>query len=91
MSTADPVVSTVNDITSQIVTYTPAVAAAVQAAEMTGASGQSKKQAVLNAIQAGSQLAAGVPQPQVAAISSLVNLVVSIFNALGVFSHKPGN
>lgn len=40
------------------------------------------------AIQAGSELGENVPVPQVAAISGLINLVVSIFNALGIFRHK---
>lgn len=93
MSTPSPtpasgVVGTVNDITSQIVTYTPAVVAGVQAAEVSGASGESKLTAVIDGIQKGSQVAEGIPVPSVAAIAGLVNLVVSIFNALGVFKHK---
>ncbi len=36
-------------------------------------------------------MAAGIPVPQVAAIAALVNLSVSIFNALGIFKKKaPG-
>ncbi len=88
MSTTDPVTHTVNQITAQVVTYTPAVVAGVQAAEMSGASGESKLQAVIDGIQAGSAGLVNTPVPQVAAIAALVNLVVSIFNALGVFKHK---
>lgn len=80
--------STVNTITSDVASFTPAVLAGVQAAEQSTASGADKKQAVLNAIQAGSAEGTKIAIPQVAAISGLIDLVVSIFNALGVFSHK---
>lgn len=82
------VTGTVNQITADIVQYTPAVVAGVQAAEQSSASGQDKKQAVLDAIQAGSAAASSIPVPQVAAIAGLINLVVSIFNSLGIFKHK---
>lgn len=80
--------ATVNDITNQIVAYTPAVIAGVQAAEVTGVSGASKLQAVIAGIQEGSQIAEGIPVPAVSAIAGLVNLVVSIFNAVGLFKHS---
>jgi len=81
--------NTVNDITSGILIYTPAVIAGVQAAEATNASGPDKLGAVLAGIQAGSGVLAGstTANGDVKAISGLVNLVVSIFNALGVFKH----
>lgn len=87
-SATPPLNPTIAAITTQTLTYTPAVIAGVQAAETSLASGPSKQQAVINAILAGSQAAEGVPNPNVAAIAALVNLTVSIFNALGLFKHK---
>lgn len=81
-------VQAVSMIDTQVATYAPAVIAGVQAAEHSGASGNDKKQAVIDAVLAGSQAAEGAPVPQVAAIAGLVNLVVSIFNSLGIFKHK---
>jgi flagellar biosynthesis protein FliQ len=80
--------STVNTITNETLTYAPAVLAGVQVAETTGASGSSKLQAVVNGVLAASQAGEAVPNATVAGISALVNLVVSIFNATGIFSHK---
>jgi hypothetical protein len=87
------VAGTANQISNQIVAYAPAVIAGVQAAEQAGlqnpaATGADKANAVLVGIQAGSAGLAQTAQPDVAAISALINLCVSIFNALGVFSHK---
>lgn len=84
MSTA----STINTITTQTLSYAPAVIAGVQAAELSGASGETKAQAVVNAVLAGSGAAESATNPNVAGIASLVNLFVSIFNATGLFSHK---
>lgn len=80
--------STISAITTQTLTYAPAVIAGVQAAETTGASGTSKLQAVVNGVLAGSQALEGAPNPDVAGIAALVNLFVSIFNATGIFGHK---
>ncbi len=80
--------STVTEITAQVSTYTPAVLAGVQAAEQSGAAGSDKKAAVLAGIQAGAKVGESIPAPIVSGISSLIDLVVSIFNALGLFSHK---
>lgn len=80
--------TTISAITTQTLTYAPAVIAGVQAAETTGASGTSKLQAVVNGVLAGSQALEGAPNPDVAGIAALVNLFVSIFNATGIFSHK---
>lgn len=82
------VTSTVTAIDQGILTYVPAVIAGVQAAEVSGAAGDLKAKAVMDGIQVGSQALAQVNQPNVAAIAGLINLVVSIFNALGVFNHK---
>ncbi len=86
---ASKIVATVDQITAQVATYTPAVIAAVQVAQATSASGEDKLNAVVNAILAGSQIGEAVPVPQVAAISALVNLTVSILKSLGVFHKKP--
>lgn len=82
------ITSTVTQIDNQVLTYVPAVLAGVQAAEQSGASGQSKKQAVLDGVLAGAKAGESVQIPQVAAISGLIDLIVSIFNALGVFKKK---
>jgi hypothetical protein len=85
------IVSTINQIDTQAATYAPAAIVGIQAAEAaglaTGATGQQKAQAVLDGILAGARVAEGVPVPQVAAIAGLIDLCVSIFNALGVFNH----
>ena len=88
--------STVATITADVTQYIPAVGAGVQAAEMAAraaeaqgitVSGEQKANAVLQGIQAGAgTLAQGTGQ--VAAISGLINLFVSIFNSLGIFDHK---
>lgn len=82
------VVNAITVIDTQILAYLPAVIAGTQAAEQSTASGAAKLQAVVNGILAGSAIEAGSPNVNVAAVASLVNLVVSIFNATGVFSHK---
>ena len=81
--------STILGITQQEAAYTPAVIAAVQAAEASGAAGATKKQAVIDAIIAGSRQAESVSNPNVAAIAAMVDLTVSIFNITGLFSRKP--
>jgi len=80
--------STVNQINTQTLQYAPAAMAGIMAAEQSTASGESKLQAVLDGIQAGAHAGEQIPQPQVAAIAGMINLFVSIFNALGVFKHK---
>jgi hypothetical protein len=81
--------TSVNHITAETLAYTPAIIAAMQAAESTQASGEKKQQAVVNAIIAGSAaLAQGAPKPNVQAVAGLVNLFASIFNGLGVFKKK---
>lgn len=86
-------VSTVTQIETQTLTYAPAAIAGIQAAEaggqIVGAAGPSKLSAVLSGIAAGAQVGEAIPVPQVAAISGMINLFVSIFNALGIFKHAP--
>ena len=79
---------TIQAITTDTLEYVPAVAAGVQAAELSSASGATKQQAVVNAIIAGSGALETGPNPNVDAIAALTNLFVSIFNATGIFSHK---
>lgn len=86
--------STVNTITTGVVQYAPAVIAGIQAAEATGTvSGQSKQAAVVSAVLNGVEVGSGAlensPNPTVAGVASLVNLFVSIFNALGIFKKSP--
>lgn len=88
-SNQQPLNPTIAAITSNTLSYAPAVVAGVQAAEITGASGATKQQAVINGILAGSQALEIAPNPNVAAIAALINLFVSIFNATGIFHHAP--
>lgn len=68
-------------------------AAAVHAAGGPNLSGADKKNLVVTSILAGVQVAAQageqIPNPYVATISALIDGVVAIFNASGVFNHKP--
>lgn len=82
------VVTTVDQIDAQTLTYIPAVIAGMHAAEQSTAAGATKKQAVLDAIQAGAQAGESVQAPQVAAIAGMIDMFASIFKALGVFRHK---
>jgi len=82
--------NTINQITAAELQYAPAVLAGVQAAEVSGASGSAKAQAVIDGIMTGAGALAqtqGIP-PSVSGIAALVNLTVSILNALGVFRKK---
>jgi len=74
-------------IDQQAANYTPAVIAAIQAAEALGvtATGTQKATAVVTAV---SQTLEGSANPNVAGIAALVNLSVMIANLLGVFKHK---
>lgn len=68
-------------------------AAAVHAAGGPVLSGADKKALVTSSIFAGVQIAAQageqIPNVYVATVSTLIDGFVSIFNASGVFSHKP--
>lgn len=67
--------------------YVPYVSAAVQQVEATNAAlpGATKKQIVMASIQAAAKVGQQVPEAHVAVISTLIDLVVSILNASGVF------
>ncbi len=85
----------VTQITAGTLQYAPAVIAGIQAAEaaaqQTAATGAQKHDAVLNGILQGIQVGSGALAQgtgQVAAISGLINLFVSIFNGLNLFHHS---
>jgi len=81
--------STVATITQNELLYAPAVLAGVQAAEAVAADapGHAKADAVLTGIMTGSAALATnkATPPSVAGIAALINLSVSILNALGIF------
>jgi len=59
---------------------------AVEAA-LKGAPGQTKKQTVMAAIGAAAAVGETLPEDHVKLVSALVDQVVGVFNASGVFSH----
>ncbi len=72
-------------------TYTPAVLAAIQAAEAlapAGTTGPTKFNVVMTALGAGSQALESAPNANVAGIAALVNLGVMIGNLFGGLFHK---
>ncbi len=81
----------VEKITAQTMVYLPAVMAGVMVAQESDAAGADKHAAVLDAVIAGSGALAGAAgaNPDVAAVSGLINLAVSILKALGVFKRRP--
>lgn len=85
----------VTTITNETLQYAPAVIAGIQAAELTGATGQSKQAAVVSSVLNGVEVGSGVlessPNPTVAGVALLVNMFVSIFKALnfGPFKQSP--
>lgn len=85
---ADTLNPTIAAITTQTVAYTPAVLAAVQAAELSNANGTTKLQSVVTGVLGATQVLEAAPNPNVAAVAALTNLVVGILNSLGVFNHK---
>jgi hypothetical protein len=82
--------TTLNNISAQTLAYAPVALSAISSVEAADAAipGVTKKQIAVNMILAGSQIAEGVPVPSVAAAGLLINLLVSILNATGIFSHK---
>lgn len=86
MSGSVPSVPT--QITQAELAYLPATIAAVQVAEASGAAGETKKQAVMSALVSGAgALATASADPKVAAISALVELVLTVLNGT-LFRHK---
>jgi hypothetical protein len=75
-----------NQILQTEYTFAPTIAALVQVAEMTGASGPDKLQAVVQI--ASNALSATPVPPTVAAITQVVNMTVALFNTL-LWKRKP--
>lgn len=73
-----------------IVMYLPSVLHCVMAVEAAigAGKGKQKKQLVLDAISAGAQEAAKIPEEHVASISKIVDVVVGSLNTSGVFVHS---
>jgi len=73
-----------------ILKFFPYVLGGVTAVEQVAGAvpGATKKQILLNSILTASKVGEQVPVPQVAAISTLIDSVVSELNASGVFTHK---
>jgi hypothetical protein len=71
-----------------LVTYLPVVLSGVTSIEVAskGLPGTTKKQIVLDIIQAGADTAEKIPQETVAGIGSLIDAVVGILNKSGVFT-----
>jgi hypothetical protein len=83
-----PVQATIEAANAAASAYAPVAIAAVLAAEQSRASGMAKQQAVVNAILAGARMGESVPNANVAGVAALVDLIVSVLNATGVFSHR---
>lgn len=81
---------TLNSAFSNVLTglqYLPYVTTAVQAVESTNGAlpGATKKQLVLSAITVAAKVGESVPEAHVAVISALIDTIVSLLNAAGVF------
>jgi hypothetical protein len=71
--------------------YTGPVTEAVQAIEATNAGlpGATKKQLVLASITAAAKVGETIPEPHVAIISALIDVIVGLLNTAGVFGKSP--
>lgn len=71
--------------------YLPAIIAGIVAVEqiIASAPGQTKKQIVLTAIQAGVAVGQQIPETHVQAIGSVIDGIVGVLNKAGVFSSAP--
>lgn len=76
------------NILISLLSYLPYIIAGVQAVEKAVGSGNgaTKKQLVLNAVQAAAQVSAQVPESHVAGISHLIDATVSSLNATNLAS-----
>lgn len=81
--------SFITTIENDIAKYTPTVLAGVLAVENAAKSlaGQTKKAIVVSMVQTAAHAAEAVPNATVAAIAALVDQVVTILNASGLFGH----
>ena len=84
------VTTKINTIDQAAANYAPAILTGIIAVEQAakGLPGDSKASIVINTIAAGAQAAQGVPVPSVQGIAALVNLMVAILNAAGLFKHS---
>lgn len=81
-----------NSILSDIAKYFPTVIAGVIAVEQgvaTSASGQSKKQILITAIDTAAKFGETVGNTEVQLVSTLIDTTVSALNATGVFKTSP--
>ena len=54
---------------------------------LAGAKGETKKQAILTAVDAAAKAGEAIPEQHVQVISGLIDGVVGVFNQSGVFTH----
>ncbi len=73
----------INQALSTGIAVLPGVIAGIQAAEQTGAAGATKKDIVVNGVIAGAKAVEGSNVPTVSAVGAIVDVCVSIFNAMG--------
>lgn len=73
----------------QALTYFPYVLASVKAVEDAAGAlpGATKKQIVLTSVVNVAKLGEQIPEPHVQLVSALIDSVVSVLNATGVFGH----
>jgi hypothetical protein len=77
-------------ITTDVLTYTPIALTAVQEVEAAAASlpGATKNAIATAVVLASAKAATAVPVPPVQAVGALISLIVTIFNATGIFKKK---
>ncbi len=80
---------TANDVLTTTTVFAPVVMAGVQAAEQSDATGEDKRQAVIDGVNAAAEVMTGIPVPSVQAVGALIELFVTVFNKLGIFKKKP--
>ncbi len=83
--------STLTTINTEAAKYAPSVLTAVVAVENTAKSlaGATKKALVVNLVQTAARVAEQTPNAAVSGIGCLVDIIVSILNAAGLFTHAP--
>lgn len=82
-------VTALNTLTNETLTFAPLALSTVASLEAaaSGLPGQTKSQIAVNVVMAAAQVGTAVPVPTVQAVSGLVELLVAILNASGLFSH----
>jgi hypothetical protein len=75
-----------------ILDYFPVILQGIIAVEqaLKGTPGATKKQIVLNVINAGAEAGKQIPEGHVQAVSTLIDASVDALNAAGVFNHDGG-